>query len=217
MSEQPNMRARDQADGDRLAEDAPTDVEDRTTAEQELLHAQKMASIGRLAGGIAHDVNNMLSAIRGFAELLHEDLERQPLPPTDELRHSVDAIRSAADRAAALTAQLLALSRGQVRAPVPLNLAIAGHRQEPGPTDAGPDHRAVPQRHGAGERRRPGVGRHTQHRSAERRPHPAAFGGRAGRDVQPLLPAYRTDAGRAAGPSPAGGSFTVGDGPGGRG
>jgi two-component system cell cycle sensor histidine kinase/response regulator CckA len=131
MSEQANMRARDQAGDSPLAEDAHADVEGRSLAEHELLEAQRLESIGRLAGGVAHDVNNMLSAIRGFAELLHEDLERQPQPPTEELRRSVEAIRGAADTATALTAQLLAFSRGRARAPVPLNLAIAVRNLEP--------------------------------------------------------------------------------------
>jgi PAS domain S-box-containing protein len=107
------------------------DITARKTAEQELLQAQKMESIGRLAGGIAHDFNNMLSAIRGFAELLHEDLEADPPPPVEELQHSVAAISNAADRAAALTAQLLAFSRRQVLAAAPLNLAIAVRSMEP--------------------------------------------------------------------------------------
>jgi PAS domain S-box-containing protein len=84
------------------------DITGRKLAEQELLQAQKMESIGRLAGGIAHDFNNMLSAIRGFADLLAEDLEADAQPPVSELRRSVEAIRGAADRAANLTAQLLA-------------------------------------------------------------------------------------------------------------
>jgi PAS domain S-box-containing protein len=107
------------------------DITARKTAEQELLQAQKMESIGRLAGGIAHDFNNMLSAIRGFAELLHDDLELDPMPPVGELQHSVEAVRGAADRAAVLTAQLLAFSRRQVLAPAPLNLAIAVRAVEP--------------------------------------------------------------------------------------
>jgi PAS domain S-box-containing protein len=107
------------------------DISARKVAEQELLQAQKMESIGRLAGGIAHDFNNMLSAIRGFADLLVEDLETEPMPPTAELQHSVQAIRGAADRAAALTAQLLAFSRRQVLAVSPLNLGIAVRSVEP--------------------------------------------------------------------------------------
>src|SRR5664280_2906972 len=84
----------------------------RKAAEGQLLQAQKLESIGRLAGGIAHDFNNMLFAIHGYAELLAEDLastNRARLDP-DRALLSVDAISQAAERAAALTAQLLAFS-----------------------------------------------------------------------------------------------------------
>jgi PAS domain S-box-containing protein len=92
------------------------DISVRKAAENELLHAQKLESIGRLAGGIAHDFNNMLSIIRGYAELLDQDLSlanRDQLNLDHALR-SVRAISSAADRTAILTAQLLAFSRQQV-------------------------------------------------------------------------------------------------------
>ena len=92
------------------------DISVRKAAESQLLQAQKLESIGRLAGGIAHDFNNMLFAIHGYAELLAEDLA-----PTNRARFdpdaallSVKAISDAAERAAALTAQLLAFSRQQV-------------------------------------------------------------------------------------------------------
>ncbi len=92
------------------------DITARKALEGQLLQAQKMESIGRLAGGIAHDFNNMLSAIRGYADLTLLDLaETDPIEvDLEELRHSVQAIRGAADRAAMLTAQLLAFSRQQV-------------------------------------------------------------------------------------------------------
>jgi PAS domain S-box-containing protein len=92
------------------------DISVRKAVENELLQAQKLESIGRLAGGIAHDFNNMLSIIRGYAELLDQDLSptnRDELDPDHALR-SVQAISGAADRAAVLTAQLLAFSRQQV-------------------------------------------------------------------------------------------------------
>ena len=107
------------------------DITARKTAEAELLQAQKMESIGRLAGGIAHDFNNMLSAIRGFADLLMEDLAEDAATSTEDLRHSVQAIRTASERAATLTGQLLAFSRQQVMAPTPVNLAIAVRSVEP--------------------------------------------------------------------------------------
>jgi len=105
------------------------DITARKTLENELLQAQKMESLGRLVGGIAHDFNNMLSAIGGNAELLLADLAdvRQP----DELRRSAEEIKSAADRAATLTRQLLAFSRQQVVRPQVLDLNVAVAELEP--------------------------------------------------------------------------------------
>ena len=98
------------------------DITARKALEAQLLQAQKMESIGRLAGGIAHDFNNMLSAIRGYADLLLEDLAADAPPDAEEVRFSVDAIRDAAGRAATLTGQLLAFSRQQVVTPEVLDL-----------------------------------------------------------------------------------------------
>jgi len=105
------------------------DITARKAAESQLLQAQKLESIGRLAGGIAHDFNNVLFAIKGYAELLTEDLgpaRRDRFDPDEALR-SVEAINSAATRAASLTAQLLAFSRRQVVRPeiLELNAAVA--------------------------------------------------------------------------------------------
>jgi PAS domain S-box-containing protein len=90
-------------------------------AEQQLLQARKMESIGRLAGGIAHDFNNLLTAILGFTELAEETLA-----PEDEVQGYLSNIRTAAERAAGLTSQLLAFARKQVIKPkiVDLNLMI---------------------------------------------------------------------------------------------
>jgi signal transduction histidine kinase len=85
------------------------------TSEQ-LRQSQKMEAIGRLAGGVAHDFNNLLLAINGYAEFLTDSL-------TDErLKGFASEIRSAGERAAALTQQLLAFSRRQVLKPRILNL-----------------------------------------------------------------------------------------------
>lgn len=82
------------------------DVSERLRLEEDLRQAQKMNAIGRLAGGVAHDFNNVLTAIVGHAEFLIED-------PADveEVREGAAAIRDAADRAASLTEQLLMFSR----------------------------------------------------------------------------------------------------------
>jgi PAS domain S-box-containing protein len=92
------------------------DITARKAAENQLLQAQKLESIGRLAGGIAHDFNNMLFAIHGYGELLAQDLAPETWSEFDPERslRSVNAISQAAERAAALTAQLLAFSRQQV-------------------------------------------------------------------------------------------------------
>ncbi|HEX5827992.1 MAG TPA: ATP-binding protein [Candidatus Limnocylindrales bacterium] len=89
------------------------DITGRKAAEAQLLQAQKLESIGRLAGGIAHDFNNMLFAIRGYAEMLQEDLapEARATFDPDLAARNADAIMEAADRAANLTSQLLAFSR----------------------------------------------------------------------------------------------------------
>ncbi len=70
-----------------------------------------MEAVGRLAGGVAHDFNNMLMVIKGHTELLVECL-----PPTENIARKIQQIDRSADRAAALTRQLLAFSRMQVLA-----------------------------------------------------------------------------------------------------
>ena len=85
------------------------DVTDRRTLEQQLIHSQKMEGIGRLAGGIAHDFNNILTAILGYSDIALDSVDE-----TSPLRDDINEIRRAAERAASLTRQLLALSRRQV-------------------------------------------------------------------------------------------------------
>ena len=93
------------------------DITDRRQLEDQLRQAQKMEAIGRLAGGIAHDINNALTAIAGYAELaLGEVAADHPA------RADVEEIRRAAERAGAVTRQLLAFSRKQIIEPRLFNL-----------------------------------------------------------------------------------------------
>jgi C4-dicarboxylate-specific signal transduction histidine kinase len=86
------------------------DVTDRQRLETQLRQAQKMEAIGQLAGGVAHDFNNMLAVIRGNAELVLMDSTQLSAQALECLKH----VTSAADRAAGLTRQLLTFSRKQV-------------------------------------------------------------------------------------------------------
>jgi signal transduction histidine kinase/CheY-like chemotaxis protein len=100
------------------------DITERKRAEAEnaklqeqLAHAQKMESIGRLAGGVAHDFNNMLGVILGYVELALDDID-----PAQPLHGVLTEVYKAANRSAALTRQLLAFARKQTVAPKVLNL-----------------------------------------------------------------------------------------------
>ena len=89
-----------------------SDMEERRRLERELLQAQKLESVGRLAGGIAHDLNNLLTAILGYSQMLEQDLQSDP-----RLLGDVQEIRKAGERASKLTNQLLTFARRQVRDP----------------------------------------------------------------------------------------------------
>ncbi len=97
------------------------DITDRRALELQLAQAQKLEAVGRLAGGVAHDFNNMLSAIRGYADLLLRKF------PEGGHRRYVEGILKASDKAALTTQQLLAFSRRQIMQPklLDLNQAVA--------------------------------------------------------------------------------------------
>lgn len=106
------------------------DITERKQAEEEqeklrgqLMQAQKLESIGRLAGGVAHDFNNMLGVILGHAEIARDEVE-----PSHPVYAELEGIRMAAQRSAELTRQLLAFARRQTVAPeiLDLNEAITG-------------------------------------------------------------------------------------------
>ncbi len=118
-----------QDDGRLIWDGIEVDIEDnkRAAAEREklqalLLHSQKMDSIGRLAGGVAHDLNNMLEVI-----LIHAEMAMNGLPPGHPLHAGLKAIDQAAGRSAELTRQLLAFARRQAANPrlIDLNDTVA--------------------------------------------------------------------------------------------
>ena len=86
--------------------------EEKIRLESQLQQAQKMESVGRLAGGVAHDFNNMLGVILGHAEMALEQVD-----PSAPLRTDIEEIRRAAARSADLTRQLLSFARKQTVAP----------------------------------------------------------------------------------------------------
>lgn len=93
------------------------DITERKHLEEQVRQSKKMEAVGQLAGGVAHDFNNMLTIIAGHGDLLAEDSTL-----TDDQRRSIEQIRQACVRASSLTAQLLAFSRRQVMQPKVLNL-----------------------------------------------------------------------------------------------
>ena len=100
--------------------------EEQARLEQQFLQAQKMESVGRLAGGVAHDFNNHLTVINGYCEML-----LAALPVGDPLRADAASIRKAGQQAADLVRQLLAFSRKRIFEPqlVSLNLLVLDSRR----------------------------------------------------------------------------------------
>jgi len=101
-------------------------ISEQKMLEAQLRHAQKMDAVGQLAGGVAHDFNNILTVIIGFGELLQNSL-----PEVDPKRTQMDQILSAANRATQLTRGLLSFSRKQVMLFVPtdLNILVRKHTE----------------------------------------------------------------------------------------
>jgi len=99
------------------------DQAEREELRQQLEHSQKLESIGRLAGGVAHDFNNLLTVINGYSDMMIKDLAE-----ADPRRQTMEEIRGAGERAAALTKQLLTFGRRQIARPraLDLNALIVG-------------------------------------------------------------------------------------------
>jgi PAS domain S-box-containing protein len=99
------------------------DLTERRRAEEQVRQAQKMEAVGRLAGGVAHDFNNMMMIIMGFSDFLLTNLER-----SDPRWSDADEIRKAAERAMHLTRQLLGFGRQQLvaRHVLSLNEVVSG-------------------------------------------------------------------------------------------
>ena len=93
------------------------DVTDQKKLEEELALSQKLQAVGRLAGGVAHDFNNILGVVQGYSEYMIEQL-----PITDPMRESAEEILHSAHRGSGLVRQLLSFSRKQVIEPVVLDL-----------------------------------------------------------------------------------------------
>lgn len=101
------------------------DVTERKRLEDQLRQAQKMEAVGRLAGGVAHDFNNILTTIIGYGSLMQFDLDDgNPAKPY------VEQILSSAERAARLTQSLLAFSRKQIINPKPVRLGVVAGKME---------------------------------------------------------------------------------------
>ena len=118
--------------------------QEQRNLERRLAESQKMEAIGKLAGGVAHDFNNMLTAILGYSTMIQEDA-----PPQSAMRDQALQVRRAAENAAALTQKLLAFSRKQVLQSDPVDLAI----------DARQPAAALPQRRRRGRHRHHADGR----------------------------------------------------------
>src|SRR5581483_7213183 len=102
------------------------DVTDRLELEAQLREAQKIEAVGKLAGGVAHDFNNLMTGVLGYSDLLLTTLE-----PDDPAREKIEAIREAAVRASELTQQLLAFGRRQILRTVDVDARDAVIRIEP--------------------------------------------------------------------------------------
>ncbi len=108
---------KDETGGIKSVIEIVNDVTEKKKLEEQLQHAQKMEVVGRLAGGVAHDFNNILTIISGYAEVMQSEVDID-----SPLRDFLDNISVAAAKATKLTRSLLAFSRKQVIQPVPVGI-----------------------------------------------------------------------------------------------
>jgi two-component system cell cycle sensor histidine kinase/response regulator CckA len=115
------------------------DITERKRVEEQLRRAERMQSAGRLAGGVAHEVNNMMTGVLGFSHFLLKSLN-----PDDPRRAEVQEIIKAGTRAADVTRQLLAFTRQQVLRPEPLDInAVLGKMERMLRRSLGEEHQLV--------------------------------------------------------------------------
>ena len=117
----------------KVAEKERTDaLEALHNTEKQLVQSQKLEAVGRLAGGISHDFNNLLTVILGYS-----DITKRNLKEGDPLRRYLEEITRASERAASLTRQLLAFSRKQVMQPkvFDLNTVVTDLRKDAAAND----------------------------------------------------------------------------------
>lgn len=109
--------------GQKLMLSLITDITEQTLLQSQLQQAQKMEAVGRLTGGVAHDFNNILGVIIGYAEIALEDVS-----PCEKIHDDLSKILDAAERSADIVRQLLTFSRKQTISPkiLDLNSAVIG-------------------------------------------------------------------------------------------
>lgn len=110
---------RDEAGNPLHLEGFIVDITERKHLEEQLRQAAKMEAVGNLVGGVAHDFNNLMTAVIGYGDILLNSLQ-----PDNPQRAAAEAIKRAGETAAALTHRLLAFSRKQIVQPVVLNLNV---------------------------------------------------------------------------------------------
>ena len=93
------------------------DITDQMRLEQQLTHSQKMEAMGRLAGGVAHDFNNVITVVSGYGHMILDGVQNDP-----DLREAAEEVLKAASRAAALANQLLTFSRHQAIQPTVIEI-----------------------------------------------------------------------------------------------